>query len=259
MDKNYQYWPTTKIIAGGYDGEEIGASPEVSDWITTNETSGTTNYQYFFRDSDSSQNCASSKVVISAQDEWTASIDNANNLTINIQTTISSIVRTDLIQTCGTIPSTAVRNIYIRADAGGANLFQVLNDHINTAHTISGEVTLPAQTFVLAPGEDTIRGSMWVMGCVPGHEGDSDGSIYVDRMWAGPIFRNILPKDYRPGMTWNGSAFMSHNRNNGGVCNYWNGSAWVEMRTQGYPTDKGNSPLLYRDGDWWNQAKIGQE
>lgn len=70
-----------------------------------------------------------------------------------------------------------------------------------------------------------------------------------------PVFIEL---DYRPGATWNGTNFMSHNRN-GGVANVWNGNVWQEMRTEGAPTGKGNPPLIYRDGDWYNMAKLGQE
>lgn len=71
------------------------------------------------------------------------------------------------------------------------------------------------------------------------------------------VWASLFDFDYRPGMTWDGKNWMSHNRD-GGVCNVYTGS-WTEMRTSGYPDAKGNPPLLYRDGGLWNQAKIGQE
>lgn len=71
------------------------------------------------------------------------------------------------------------------------------------------------------------------------------------------VWATMVDFDYRPGMTWNGSAYMSHNRS-GGVCNVWNGSSWKEMRTEGAPSAKGNPPLIFRGNDWFNQAKIGQ-
>lgn len=63
--------------------------------------------------------------------------------------------------------------------------------------------------------------------------------------------------DYRPGMVYNGSNFMSCNRDSG-VCDIYTGS-WTEMRTSGAPTERGDPPIIYRDNNWWNQAKIGQE
>lgn len=63
--------------------------------------------------------------------------------------------------------------------------------------------------------------------------------------------------DYRPGSTYNGSTFMSHNRS-GGVCNVYTGS-WTEAKTKDYPTGRGDPPEAYRDGGWYNMAKIGQE
>lgn len=64
--------------------------------------------------------------------------------------------------------------------------------------------------------------------------------------------------DYRPGATWNGVAYMSHNRD-GGVCSVWNGTKWAECRTEGYPDAKGNPPVLYRDNDYYNMAKFGEQ
>lgn len=64
--------------------------------------------------------------------------------------------------------------------------------------------------------------------------------------------------DYRPGATWNGSAFVSHNRN-GGVCNIWNGSSYVEMKTTDGDSGTGNPPLIFNGSQFVNQKKIGQE
>lgn len=71
------------------------------------------------------------------------------------------------------------------------------------------------------------------------------------------VWATMLDFDYRPGETWDGGDWLSHNRG-GGVAEVWEGS-WNEMRTEGFPNAKGNPPECYRDGDWWNMAKIGRE
>lgn len=73
---------------------------------------------------------------------------------------------------------------------------------------------------------------------------------------------NILlepPKDYCSGMSWDGANYMSHNRSNGGVCEYWNGTTWVEMKTENGGVGSGDPPLCYHDGKFYNQYKIGQD
>lgn len=69
-----------------------------------------------------------------------------------------------------------------------------------------------------------------------------------------PVFVEL---DYRPGATWNGSAYMSHNRS-GGVANIWNGNSWVDMKTTDGGVGTGNPPLIYNGSQYVNQKKIGQ-
>lgn len=255
--QNYTYQALTRLDSGGYPGEEYGTIPAMSNPITTSATTGTQRYQYYYRDSASSSNANSSQVLITIEDSWTASIDNSNRLTITVTTTLVDIGRGNIIGT----PSAgggSLRNIYIRRTPNGPNLVSFLNDNIDTAGNISGTHELGTYTFTLEPGSALSQSSLYLLNCVPGHESDPLPSINVDALYIGTAFTNILPKDYRPGETWNGANYMSHNRD-GGVCSYWDGSSWKEMRTQDYPTGQGNPPLLYRDGDWFNQANIGQE
>lgn len=64
--------------------------------------------------------------------------------------------------------------------------------------------------------------------------------------------------DYRPGETYDGTAYMSHNRSDG-VCEVHENGAWTSMRTDGYPTAKGNPPEVYHNGTYFNMGKTGQE
>lgn len=86
-----------------------------------------------------------------------------------------------------------------------------------------------------------------------GCNSSTDYSWLQHEVWA-----TLLDFDYRPGMTWDGTNWMSHNRD-GGVCNVYQNGDWQEMRTEGYPDAKGDPPLLYRDGGLWNMARIGEE
>lgn len=257
MDKQYQYQALTRLDSGGYPGEEYGTIPTVASPTITNAVTGSQTYQYYYRDSASLSNANSSQVLITVEDSWTASVDSSNQLTITVTTTLVDMGRGN-INGSPASGGSAYRNIYIRRTPNGSNLLSFLNDDIRVAHNISGTQSLGTYTFTLAPGDNLTQSSLYVLNTVPGHENDPLPNIYSDALNIGTSFTNILPADYRPGMTWNGSAYMSHNRN-GGTCNYWNGVAWTEMRTQDYSTGKGNPPLLYRDEDWYNQALIGQE
>lgn len=257
MDKQYQYRSILNFDSGGYEGEEYGPQGATTPWITTSELSGTRTSVYYFRDSNSSSNANSSKVEITIKDTWIASITPNNTLNISADTDIVSIVRTD-IQGNPLAGGTATRDILIRRYKGGDILYRWDNLNIAQAGVIDSNINLPAYSFSLAPGEDASQSTLYVIGCVSKHDDDPLPSVYVDAMYMGVQFRNILPKDYRPGATWNGTAFMSHNRN-GGVCNVWDGSAWVEMRTENGGVGTNNPPLCFHDDNYFNQYKIGQE
>lgn len=72
------------------------------------------------------------------------------------------------------------------------------------------------------------------------------------------VWATMLDFDYRPGETWNGANWMSHNRD-GGVCDVFENGGWSTMRTQDGGVGTGNPPLCFHDGQFLNQYKIGQE
>lgn len=267
--QNWQYRTNLQIPfeSGGYPNEPAGVIPNDTSWKTTNLSSiSLPDIRYYFRDANTyptspPYTANSSRVVINVSQNIDTVIGNDNVIYATVTGTINSIVRDD-IQGNPNLGSTAKRNIYIRQYKGGGVIASFTNLDIATAGTIGSNIILPSYTITLQPGQDLSQYSLYVINCLPGHENDPLPSINVDAMLMGVEIQNPLPeppKDYRPGMTWNGNAFMSHNRSNGGVCTYWNGTKWEEMRTDDYPTGKGNPPLLYRDGDWYNQAKIGQD
>ena len=142
------------------------------------------------------------------------------------------------------------------------------NDPISYAHTILGTpLTLDSYTFTLAPGENLSRGSVYFRANTQGHDGDTPPSPYIDLMWLGTQFRNILPKDYRPGATLNtnSSIWWSHNRENGAchVLSNVGTMTWQECRTVGGAEgEKGNPPLILTAANansWRNQQLLGKQ
>lgn len=256
MSKQYNWRLASQIISGGYAGEDTGVIPPDTGWRTTDVMSGSSSAEYYFRDSDYSSNANSSRVVVGITESWTASIDSRNNLTITLTTQITGVRRDDVQGS----PGVGQRNMFIRREAGGTVLWSVRNDPIATVHTIlSNPITLDSYTFTLAPGQNLSRGSVHFRNVVTGYPDDTPvPSPYVDEMWIGTEFRNPLPADYRPGKVWNGSAWMSHNRD-AGAANVRTSSAWQEMRTIGGGEDQGNPPTIRHSSAWYNMRLTGQE
>lgn len=73
------------------------------------------------------------------------------------------------------------------------------------------------------------------------------------------VWATLLDYDYRPGDTWSGSDWMSHNRTTGWA-GIWNGATFAEMRTEeGNGSTSGNPPYIFNGAVWANQRRIGQE
>lgn len=265
--QDWQYRTNLQVPfeSGGYPNEPAGVVPNDTGWkSTTSSTINLPNIQYYFRDANTypttpPYTANSSRVVITVSQTISTTISSDNVVHATITGSINSIVRDD-IQGNPNLGGNAKRNIYIRQYKGGpviaGGTFTDLD--IATAGTIGSNIALPSYTITLHPGQDLSQYSLYIVNCLPGHENDPLPSINVDAMQMGVEIKNSLPVDYRPGATWNGSNYMSHNRS-GGVCNYWNGSAWVEMRTQNGGVGTDNPPLCYHDGQYYNQYKLGQE
>lgn len=264
MAKNYQWKTDASILSGGYPGEATGIINGSTDWNTTSALSGSSSAEYYYRDSDYSSNANSSRVVVNIQESWTVSISVKNYLTITLNTVISGIRRDDIVGS----PGVGTRNIFIRREDGGPILWSTSNDPIATAHTIlSAPITLDSYTFTLAPGENLSRGSVFFRNNVSGYDDTPVPSMYVDLFWLGTHFRNILPKDYRPGATLDTSTSIwnSHNRTNGAchILSNINNMTWLECRTQGGAEgEKGNPPLILTAANansWRNQKLLGKQ
>lgn len=261
MAQEYQWKTDSTIISGGYPNEPHGVINGSTDWQTTTNLTGSTTAEYYFRDSASSSNSNSSRVVVSITESWTASISSTNYLTITLQTTIDSIRRDDIVGSPGTGGS-PYRTMFARREAGGTNLWTTSGDDITTAHTILGSpLVLSEYSFTLAPGESASRGSIFFRSNVQGHDSDATPSIYVDEMWLGTHFLNPMPKDYIPGKIWNGSDWMSHNRATNGHAKIYTGSAWsADMKTvDGDGVTTGNPPYIYNGTNFANMRLIGTD
>lgn len=284
MAKNYEWSAALTVESGGYDNELIaiyegstllfeGAvsnPPKTIDtgWHQTDATTGTGTYTYVYRDSDTGQNDYSMKVEVTVQDTWTVSIDHRNYMTVTVNTVITSVQRT-----WGGGAVNADRHLWARRDASGPAFFNFV-DNGSTAHDIliaaglnPPEINLGSYTFTLAPGEMATRSTVYWRNTTYGYEGLQIPNIYTDILGIGVHFRNILPRDYRPGATLNtnSSIWKSHNRVNGAchILSNVSNMTWKELRTlDGDSGGKGNPPLILTAANansWRNQKKLGKE
>lgn len=229
-------------------------------WQSENAGAQSGAWTYWYRDANVSTggtytDANSSRVAIALTESWNATIDNRNNLTISLNTTITSIVRDDLR---GSNQDTPGRNITIYRTQGGNPVLSLTDTQLASAHTIyTGPLVLDNFTFTLAPGESLQRSSLYLHNQTVGYQS-------YDDIWFGVLFLNDLPKDYRPGtsLDTNTSVWKSHNRTNG-ACHVRTGSGWQECRTlDGDNGGQGNPPLILHAANassWYNQKKLGKE
>lgn len=268
--KNYQWTAALNVSSGGYNGEiiaikkdgvtiysgAVGPSSKMINlpWTTTTDETGEQTYTYSYRDSDHMDNNNSTEVEVTIKDAWTVSINNSNVMTVTVNTTMVNARRTKH----GSI-SNVNRRIWLRRSSTGNDFAPFpLVDNASTAHTIASNVNLGSYTFTLQPGEDAQRSTVWWRSTSVGHEGDHIPNIYTDILGIGVRFKNILPKDYVPGMIWNGNNWMSHNRI-GGTATIYNGVNWPQMRTYNGGVGTDNPPYIRNGNQWVNQRQIGQE
>lgn len=273
MAKQYEWSAALTVESGGYVGEAISIEqngtvlfegvvdnpPQTIDtgWTRTSTLSGSGTYTYTYRDSDLGQNAHSTKVWATVRDEWTVSFDSRNYMTVNVDTTLVSADRTVV----GSI-SNVDRHIWMRRYAGGPNYLDIL-DNASTAHTIASNINLGSYSFVLAPGENATRASIYWRSTSHGYEDLPIPNIYTDILGVGVHFRNILPRDYRPGasLDTNTGVWKSHNRERG-ACHVLKNGVWQECRTVGGDEGgQGNPPLMLRSpnaNSWYNQRLLGK-
>lgn len=268
VSMDYEYRAEMHIVHGGYDGEWKGVNPEDTSWHNgaPGTEYGPLTYSYFYTDSNSADNNNSSRVTITATDKWTGEFDDENNLHITITTTINSIVRGEFHGN-PLIGGNYTRDITVsRMPGQQPPNWYVNGNNIGIPATLSGTINVGTETLTIPPGEQTQRGSLYVLNHTTGFPWTED---FVDEMWAGINFRNPRdakpprpPLDYRPGATYDGSTWQSHNRN-GGAANQNNGPRWAEMRTESGPDYEnqpatGNPPSMSTPSGWRNMFNIGE-
>lgn len=259
LDGEYEYRAQVEILQGGYPDEEKGVTPEDNSWHTSSSPGGSAIYTYYYTDSNTpdnwtgaQKNAQSSQILINAIDSWDVSIDNANNVIVTLQTVVNYIRRGN-IRGNPNYSGTWGRDIILAREKGGTPFWSVADNNIGKERDLSGKIVLPSETFILPPGEGLSRGSIYILNHTTGFP---ETEPYTDEMWAGISFRNNLPADYRPGATWVSGAWQSHNRTQG-ACSGWQGSGWVEQRTENGGSAANNPPLYNRNG-WKNMYKVGE-
>lgn len=235
---DYEYRAQVIIIQGGYPGELKGVTPQDTNWNpgAPGHKYGPLTYKYYYTDSNSASNANSSRVIVDASDEWTAVFDDKNNLIITITTKIDSIVRANIVGN-PLAGGNWTRDIKVGRDKNNS-VWSINGDGIGYAHTLVGSINLGTETITIPPGGKVERGSLYVLNHTTGLSWTNPD--YTDEMWMGISFRNPREAepdtpvwteyDYRPGANFNGSNWMSHNRN-AGAANVSDGSSWKEMRT----------------------------
>lgn len=210
-----QFREDVDIILGGYPEEIKGTTGGIPNW-TDAPTSGKAEHAltYYYHDSYFMQNANSSRVEVTIKESWTWELDDENNATVNITTSVTSIKR---VAYAGN-PGAGTRNLRIydrNPNEGGSTLYwSIDNDVIATPHVIlSTPVSLGTrQLYIPAGSSARTIGTIFYKSMIPGQP---DAEPYSDWMWMGTLFRNVAPPGYRPGMTYNNGRWYSHNRTNG--------------------------------------------
>lgn len=213
-------------------------------------------WSYWYRDAnvavgEAYTDANSSRVVVSLNESWTASIDNRNNLTIVLTTTINSVVRDDLQ---GSNIDSPGRNISIYREPGGSAILSLTDTQLASAHTIwSGPMTLDQFTFTLAPGESLQRSSLYL-------HNQAIGLSSYDEIWFGVLFLNDLPAVAVPhAVLGNNGKWLSHNRT-GGDLRIRNSSRWTDnLENTDWGEGYGDPPSVRKNNKWLNARVIGYE
>lgn len=213
-------------------------------------------WSYWYRDANvmvggSYNDANSSRVLVSLSETWNASIDNRNNLTVTLRTTINSIVRDDLR---GTNQNTPGRQIDIYRDQSESPILTFTDTQVATAHTIfSGPQTLDDLTFTLAPGESLQRSSLYLHNQVI-------GMASYDEIWFGVLFLNDLPAEAIPHAVLGANGeWLSHNRPNGDL-RIRTSSRWTDnLANTDWGTGYGDPPSVRKENKWLNARVFGKE
>lgn len=235
-----------------------GVTPnDKSDWQTETPSgtaiSGT--WTYWYRDANvmvggGYNDANSSRVAVSITDSWTANIDNRNNLTIVLTTTLNSIVRDDLR---GSNVDSPGRQIRAYTEQGGAEIFSYTDNALASAHPIlTTPIAVTQRTLVIPPESSTsVQSSLY-------YHNETVGLPSYDDIWLGVQFRNPLPKETIPGETYYNNDWWSHNRLTG-TAKIFNGTEWTVMKNTDGGVGTEDPPLIKWSDSWRNMRTIGRD
>lgn len=191
MYRGLQVKNLTQIISGGYRGEYVGfTGGGLESWTRAGLNSSTTN-TYYYTDSDSGNNNNSSRVYVKVRDDWQATVNQSDDtITVKVTTYLVEVSRGNIVG----FPGTATRVMKAFSDKGGTLAWTASGSpNANVTYlSENNQVKLSERTFILAPGEETGKGTIYYKNFFEGHENDALPSIYVDEMWVGTQFRNTL-------------------------------------------------------------------
>ena len=226
-------------------------------WQTEQAGTQSGSWTYWYRDANVGpggvySDANSSRVAVNITESWTASIDNRNNLTIVIDSTINSIVRDDLR---GQNVDSPGREIRIYREQGGYPVLTLTDSQLASAHTIfTGPQALDRYTFTLAPGESLQRSSLYLHNQTIGYQS-------YDDIWFGVLFMNDLPATAIPHAVLGADreTWLSHNRT-GGDLRIWNGTRWTDnLENTDWGEGYGDPPSVLKNSKWLNARVIGRE
>lgn len=242
-----QYRETIAIDSGGYPGEGVGSNGHTN-W-TDAAMSGTSSVSYYYHDSDYANDNNSSKVTVVITTTWTAVQNNDNSIDVTFSSVIDSLSRGDIRGNPGTVG----RTITIYNKPGGNVVWGPQSTAVQTPATyISTDVPIATQTVHIAPQSEANLASLYYLNVMHGYEGRPLPNIGTDAMRMGVFFRNTLPPDYRPGKTWDGNIWQSHNREAGSYI----GKNLFDMQKyyNGISNDKVNANVSFSNGSivWSN-------
>ena len=253
MAKQYQ-WQISFDAAGPIGAGILEGDPTVH---VVDVGSGSATAKFYFLDSNASSSSDwqsnYSRVVLTVDTSWTASIASENYLVIVSNTIITKIERDNIVGNPN-LNTTDPRNMDAYHYQGGTSLWHYTDSNIAVAKTIATNVDLGTYTFALAPGAGYNRHTMFFFNKNPNIQS------LGDRLNLGVKFTNILPPDYRPGAIRDDNGiWQSHNRAAGTAHILTGGGTWSEMRTSGAPTDMGDTPSIRKNNAWYNMAELGKE
>lgn len=253
MAVGLQYKENLSIISGGYPNEGIGSNGVTQDWTETPGDSGTSVVKYWYHDSALTSDANSTLVEVTITDTWTATKDPDNTYHVTVHSILNSIVRSVVGS-----PAPLSASIFVRRYAGGPNIWTSGGCvDAAAAGSYATDVDLGTFTIDLPPGQETTtHGTVYYRSNICGYDSETPPSIYVDEYWVGINFRNTLPPDYRPFATWDGSNWLSHNRN-AGWSGIWDGSTFKEERTLNGGVGTDNPPYIRHPDSWRNGRKVG--